>query len=347
LVRLLVLLAAVLQSAAQDGVTPVVDLDKGTIGTPGGHGSYGHALGANLLTNLGNGAADSAFDQEDDPEDDDENDPTAYFATKPYQTSSKPRVGTADDWTKAGALTFLNNANLGIKHYNKFQAGEGSAEEVSTEFVNEGLDTAFRTGGTLTGPVAEAFQTATGKYNPAADQGGAGGADGSASGAYGGAGGADGGAGGAYAYGGGATQAGVGQAGGAGGVVGQGAAGGAGGVAPWQSYMNAGIQTGTAFAMLGGQTATAHSNGKGNGQATGQAFADLASQSGNTFAGLSGGAPVALNQAPAASTLPSPTRVPIGAALGIAAIAAFGIAATRAMRRKGAAPAETKVASLV
>ena len=74
--RLLVLLAAALQSAAQDGVTPVVDLDKGTIGTPGGHGSYGHALGANLLTNLGNGAADSAFDQEDDPEDDDENDPT-------------------------------------------------------------------------------------------------------------------------------------------------------------------------------------------------------------------------------------------------------------------------------
>ena len=184
LVRLLVLLAAVLQSAAQDGVTPVVDLDKGTIGTPGGHGSYGHALGANLLTNLGNGAADSAFDQEDDPEDDDENDPTvrqlppaapadprtsgcsarapgtvssplsvrpavsavpqrllpdqAYFSTKPYQTSSKPRVGTADDWTKAGALTFLNNANLGIKHFNKFQAGEGSAEEVSTEFVNEG-----------------------------------------------------------------------------------------------------------------------------------------------------------------------------------------------------------------
>ena len=292
----------------------------------------------------------------------------AYFSTKPYRTPSKPRVGTADDWTKAGALSFLNNANLGIKHFNKFQAGEGSAEEVSTEFVNEGrashspyrrdcrpnprspaagLDTAFRTGGTLTGPVAETFQTATGKYNPAADQGGAGGAYGSASGAYGGAGGAYGGAGGAYAYGGGATQAGVGQAGGAGSVVGQGAAGGAGGAAPWQNYMNAGIQTGTAFALLGGQTATAHSNGKGNGQATGQAFAGLASQSGNTFAGLSGGAPVALDQAPAASTLPSPTRVPIGAALGIAAVAAFGIAATRAMRRKGATPAETKVASLV
>ena len=43
-----------------------------------------------------------------------------------------------EDWLKAAALTGLNNANLAKKHYDKFSAGEGDAEEVSTEFVNEG-----------------------------------------------------------------------------------------------------------------------------------------------------------------------------------------------------------------
>ena len=54
---------------------------------PGSHGSYGKSLGMNLMSNPGNGAAASAFNQ-------DEGDPTPYFDTSAYITSSEPRVGT-------------------------------------------------------------------------------------------------------------------------------------------------------------------------------------------------------------------------------------------------------------
>jgi len=54
---------------------------------PGSHGSYGKSLGMNLMSNPGNGGAASAFNQ-------DEGDPTPYFDTSAYVTSSEPRMGT-------------------------------------------------------------------------------------------------------------------------------------------------------------------------------------------------------------------------------------------------------------
>lgn len=272
---------------------------------PGSHGSYGKSLGMNLMSNPGNGGAASAFNQ-------DEGDPAPYFDTSAYITSSEPRMGTQEDWLKAAALTGLNNANLAKKHYDKFSAGEGDAEEVSTEFVNEGLDTGFRTGGTLTGDVAKNFQQITGTIQQSA-------------------------------------QAVEGTAGGGGGgempdgempMEKQAAA-----PAPtWQDFMNTGIQTGMGFAMAGSQTASDYGSGKGDNKATQDTYMQLSQGAGNKFMTMGSAASSQgqkLRQAAAGAKRPS--TVPPAAVMGLAALG-LAAAALAIGRRNKAAEVSTAAA---